>query len=835
MFGTSLRTLLGGAGAMAAVPSGYAALVLALAPRAYWRFGETGGIGAADQKGTAQGLYVGGYTLGRPAVVDDPDDGAVRLDGASGRIEVGHVPAFVVAAGTFAVALLPEDAQTLQGVWSKGAGVDLSLEGHRVVWRLGGQTLSRGTVFARRRTHLAWSFGPGGMRLYVDGLLVASNLHTGGLAGNGAAMLWGARAGLANPLAGTLDEAVFLDRQLSDAEVLGLARLSRAVPAGARYVATDGSDSSPGTLAQPWRTIAKAFAAANPGDVIVLRGGTYFERGLTCNRSGTATQPITLMAHPGEAPVIDGGYPLGRSVGNNDWTLVDAALGIWESSNVSAGSLIGGRFKNGADGRWYLLIPYKNATDFTLGGNNYRGPGVLGVNGRVRIRLGKPTTTFTNPANPAEAPSNPDPRQNVVLTHPWTQLVSLQANHWIWDGITFQGGHLLFNMGTRTHHAFTRCRFLVSLIGVLASGWDRVLFDDCEVDGAWPNWISWTDTKVGGLRTEHARCRFVEGQWNGNPTNNTEIRNCLIENLFDGVILGRNHNNGLHWHHCSCINIADDLGQNKTTLINVEFAYNLVIGVGYGLNGTGGTSSAAPGTTYLHHNVKIQTRLGFWEPPGILRAHPVIATHYDGGYGSGAPWKIFNNTIIARMPNLDATGCQMQHISDERRNNTGVPHEGLNNIVVAHAKAGAFEAFLMRGAKVDGGGEIFDGNLWFRALEGSVQNAWFWRFIYDKVPQDGGNAKTFNSLAAFRADPWCDKTRAYYPPGWEASGVEADPQFVAPDYDNPAAGDWRPQAQAALGGVSLAGKGWPGLVAGESHKGALRPDGATLLGRQPMP
>lgn len=836
MFGVSLRALLGAAGAAAAVPEGYAAVVLALAPRAWWRFGEAGGVGAVDRMGVAPGLYVGGVTLGRPAVVDDPADPAVRLDGAGGRVEVPHVPALATAAGTFAVALSAEDVQAAQGVWSKGAGVDVSIEGHRVVFRLGGQVLRKGMLFAGRRAHLAWSFGPAGMRLYVDGLLVASNPHAGGLAGNGAALLWGARSGPTSPLKGTLDEGVFFDRQLSDAELRGLARLSRAIPAAAvvRYVAPSGSDSAPGSLAQPWRTVAKAFASANPGDVVVLRGGTYWERDLVCNRSGTAANPITLMAYPGEVPVIDGGYALGRAVANSDWSLVDAGRGIWESANIGAAGNLFGRFKDGASGRWYALLSYKSASHLELTGDAYRGPGVIGANGRVRIRLGKPSLGFTTAALPAEAPANPDPRQNAVLVHPWTRLLRIAASHWIWDGITFQGGEpLIETTDSRSHHGFFRCRFLCSFFSIVHRGGSFWLFDDCEADGGWPDWISWTDVKVGGLISERSKIEFYHVPHNAALVSDLEMRNCLFENFFDVVVIGRNHCRDLHIHHCTADYVRDDFGQNKSTMTEVEIAYNRIIGVGYGWEGTGGTSSSNPGTTWIHHNLVIQTRPQLWEPGDVRFAAPA-ETHFNGGYGSGAPYKIYHNTIIGRMPNVNGNGCQVQHISSERRNNTGVPHEVLNNIIIAHAKPGDAHAYLMTGAKVKGGGEIFDGNLWFRALEGQVQNPWFWRFVFDIVPQDGGNARTFNSLAAFKADSWFQETRAHYAPGWEAAGVEADPQFVAPAYDDPAAGDWRPQAAAAQGGVGLAGKGWPGLVAGESHKGALRPDGATLLGRQPM-
>jgi parallel beta-helix repeat protein len=75
-------------------------------------------------------------------------------------------------------------------------------------------------------------------------------------------------------------------------------------------VSTTGSDANPGTLARPWRTIAKAMATLTAGQTAFVRAGTYEEaKGGACNfdynaidwrRSGTSTAPITISGYPGE-------------------------------------------------------------------------------------------------------------------------------------------------------------------------------------------------------------------------------------------------------------------------------------------------------------------------------------------------------------------------------------------------------------------------------------------------------------------------------------------------------------------------------------------------------
>lgn len=89
-----------------------------------------------------------------------------------------------------------------------------------------------------------------------------------------------------------------------------LLSLLGALPAFAQtfYVATNGSDSNPGTLAAPWQTIKKAADTLVAGQTVYIRAGTYKET-VTATRSGTAAAGyITYSAYPGDAkPVLDGG------------------------------------------------------------------------------------------------------------------------------------------------------------------------------------------------------------------------------------------------------------------------------------------------------------------------------------------------------------------------------------------------------------------------------------------------------------------------------------------------------------------------------------------------
>jgi parallel beta-helix repeat protein len=84
--------------------------------------------------------------------------------------------------------------------------------------------------------------------------------------------------------------------------------------AGSLYVAVSGSDSNPGTLSSPLRTINRAASLAGPGTDIIVRGGTY-SGPVWIGNSGTAAAYITVHPYPGESVIIDGtGIPRGQDL-----------------------------------------------------------------------------------------------------------------------------------------------------------------------------------------------------------------------------------------------------------------------------------------------------------------------------------------------------------------------------------------------------------------------------------------------------------------------------------------------------------------------------------------
>lgn len=75
------------------------------------------------------------------------------------------------------------------------------------------------------------------------------------------------------------------------------------------FVAPGGLDTNVGTLAAPLQTIQAAATVAQPGDTVMIEGGTYHET-VTPANSGTAAAPIIYQAYNNQPVIIDGADPI---------------------------------------------------------------------------------------------------------------------------------------------------------------------------------------------------------------------------------------------------------------------------------------------------------------------------------------------------------------------------------------------------------------------------------------------------------------------------------------------------------------------------------------------
>lgn len=96
------------------------------------------------------------------------------------------------------------------------------------------------------------------------------------------------------------------------------------------FVSASGSDDAPGSREAPFRTIGKAAALVQAGDVVTVRGGTYREQ-ISIRSSGTAAAPIVFRGAPGETAVLTAGFAFPVA-----WQKTAGYRSVWENTSTYA-------------------------------------------------------------------------------------------------------------------------------------------------------------------------------------------------------------------------------------------------------------------------------------------------------------------------------------------------------------------------------------------------------------------------------------------------------------------------------------------------------------------
>jgi hypothetical protein len=592
------------------------------------------------------------------------------------------------------------------------------------------------------------------------------------------------------------------------------------------YVDPAGDDAQHGTsVAAPWRTLGHAIPQLRHGDTLYMRGGTYFESEIRIEVSGAPGAPITIAAFPGEHPVIDGSYPEFRVAGNEAWELVDPSRQIFRSVGQypDAGEVYG--YFGAREGSW-ALVPYELQGPFGTVNEAYSetppyyyiGPGVYWDSADSRIYYRSQLSIYQL-ADGFTVPLDPDPRQTVLSLFPDDEVLLVEegVGHIVLDGLDIRNQKTALVLAAGAHHVTVRdCNVRGGRNHILVrDGCHDLTFDGITVLGKFPDWVTWSDVKrpvVGrpGHLLQGAGINLDDS------AHRVEITNSTFSGVFDAIGGGAASTN-LRVHH-NVFDVRDDVLQLGSAGWNIEFDNNAVLRAvsgGPSWSGAGSPPASMAGTVYVHHNVidtSLPQRYGRWDPQGLL------GDKYQGpkgdGYATGrtfgshskdeitgpAPWKIYHNTAIV-SDDVSNGGAGQAYRADYY--DPAVPHEVYNNIFVQLS-----DEWLLRDARAADGSQIHDGNLYWapNLLSGTDLFEDIWT---------GGIKDDFDSLADFVGSGAWAVTKTYYPPGWEASGVQADPQLdelFVPHPDGP----------AASGAVDLSGKNWPGLK-GETFRGALAP------------
>jgi hypothetical protein len=603
----------------------------------------------------------------------------------------------------------------------------------------------------------------------------------------------------------------------------------------AYYVAPDGDDANDGnSTSTPWMTLRHAIDQLRAGDVLFVRGGTYRESGIDVAVAGTAGAPITIRNFPGEHPVVDGAWAEFETPGNQAWELVDAAKQIWRSVQTypGAGEVYG--FLGADDGGW-RLVPYESSEPFGTDNEDYAedaplyyiGPGVYWDPTDERIYYRSKPSKYQ--VGDTAVPHQADPRETELQLFPKGEVLEIDSgcSYVVIEGLDIRNRYNALHFQPGAHHVTVRdCALKGGRYHVLVRGGAHdLVFDGLTVHDRFPDWVAWSDVKrptTGGPGHlfQGAAIHLV------GDVDQVEIVHGSFTGLFDAIGAGQAPTH-LRVHH-NVFDVRDDVLQLGSAGWDVEFDHNRVLRAhsgGPSWNGSGSAPADKVGTVYIHHNL-IDTsqpqRFGRSDPLGLLddeflgplgdgfAAGRSFGCHDKGAITGPTPWKIYHNTAILTADESHGGAGQAYRIAAF---DTQHPHEVYNNIFLQLG-----DQWILRDARAEDGSQIHDGNLYWAPHRAPgtdlLEDVW-----------DREASHDFPSLAGFLGSPVWKTTQAYYAPGWERSGVEADPELdsgMHPDPDGP----------AASGAVDLSAKGWPGLC-GETFRGALEPHARPALQAEP--
>jgi hypothetical protein len=207
----------------------YATAVSGDAPRSYWRFGEASGA-LVDQKGVANGTYVGSPSRGVAGLLTGDPDLAASFDGTSQYADVAGAAAWTPSAFSVEIVVRPSSLPVNRTIWATQgsfngwwlntgpSGEVRIFVGDGSAWRFG----SSGPVLAAGGTYqVVATYDGTNARLYVNGSLVSTGPSVA-MAPNGGAnvMRFGAfSTGPGQYWPGILDDASFYSVALSQTQV----------------------------------------------------------------------------------------------------------------------------------------------------------------------------------------------------------------------------------------------------------------------------------------------------------------------------------------------------------------------------------------------------------------------------------------------------------------------------------------------------------------------------------------------------------------------------------------------------------------------------------------
>jgi hypothetical protein len=388
------------------------------------------------------------------------------------------------------------------------------------------------------------------------------------------------------------------------------------------YVATSGSDSNPGTLAQPLRTIQRAETLANAGTLVLIQPGVYREE-VTVNVSGNASQPIVFRGN-GAGVIVDGADA--TIAAGVTWTaegggVYSRAIGF--NTNLVVSEL----------GRMYEYFSLADLQALPTG-----APGGFFLSGGVlRVRFSNNTSPATHTMHVARL------ENGFHLTGvSFVRIENVEIRHYGSDG--FGKGVYL----EQSNDCAVRASNIheVQLANIWLKGGNRNVIEDNTIRDT--SIFNWPWDWVKGSSAENFGVYFTDNAGRGNVVR----RNTLI-GTFNGIFpCGRTVlpeiTTETDVHHNTMSQHLDDAFELEYHCSNVRVFENRIRDVHMVFS----VAPAGPGPLYFVRNVAYNF--------GNTRASQIdnftsssIKIHADFGPTIG-PIFLLHNTIFTQAPNTSA-------------------------------------------------------------------------------------------------------------------------------------------------------------------------------------
>jgi hypothetical protein len=531
----------------------------------------------------------------------------------------------------------------------------------------------------------------------------------------------------------------------------------------------------------------------------------------------------------GETFQLDGSIPIFADDPAKAWAPFDVRPGynVYRSTLAyPLAGVYGGLI--GIDGQWLPLATHptpdwlRARTDIWFDQPFYMGPGITSAaDGHLIARLDNGTPEAQCNRLVAQV-TDPDPRHHALrISQPGQFGLTIAGSHHVFEGFTIHNYYGAFVMsGPVSDITLRGIGGRVNRFGGRLGQSSQVLiqnpaFDGCMNPEKW--WVSWIDVKGANTPASGVRkCGLDYG-----VSNHVEVTGGYFHDFFDAALSEGAHDVQVHGVE---FRTWDDAWQMYGSLYRIEQHHNLYIGAGPSRDGSGTDApNPAPGTLWIHDNIIDTTRYRLFyfrfgraeDPTGIGWREPIpLSAHKTPTTGERTiPWKFYNNTIVTGITSLPVLSYVGIGQFGDANAIVEARHEVYNNVILVQDGRP-----LGRDTWVNTGAEIYDGNVyWGWRNPSSSGYTSIWRFLHrsaglvdgENPPASIGDVDKLRSLAR-------DDSKKYYAPGWEAAGIEADPQLDS---------QYRPPHNSILatGAVDLTNTSWPGTSVYRPWRGAVAP------------